>query len=62
MVVFLSPISIYNASEGKKKKSLTSYIFLNKYNHTINTKAFKTLPFPALISLLAQEYSQKLWI
>ena len=26
--------------------------FLNKYNHTVNIKAFRTLPFPALISLL----------
>ena len=26
--------------------------FLNKYNHTVNIKAFRNLPFPALISLL----------
>ena len=26
----------YNASGGKKKKSLTLYIFFNKFSHTIN--------------------------
>ena len=36
MLVFLSPISIYDASEGKNKKITNIIYFLNKYNHTIN--------------------------
>ena len=35
------------------QKVLTLHIFLNKNNHTLNIKAFRTLPFPAMISLLA---------
>ena len=30
----------------------SNHMFLNKYKHTVNIKAFRTLPFPALISLL----------
>ena len=29
-----------------------NYIFLNKYNHTINMWAFRTLPFPTMINCL----------
>ena len=35
--------------------------FLNKYNPTINIKTFRTLPFPAMISLLAILESTKLF-
>ena len=40
----------------KIKKLLTLYIFINKYNHTIRKYNFRTLPFPAMISLLVLFY------
>ena len=38
--------------ERKIEKVIKIINFSNKYNHMINNSAFRTLPFPALMSLL----------
>ena len=45
----------------KKLKDNNIIYFLNKYNHMINIKAFRTLPVPAMISLLVNSNLQNDW-
>ena len=54
MLVVLSPYVLYAVIVMKLfiKKLLTLNIYFNKYNHTINKLHFRTLPFPAMRSLL----------
>ena len=39
-------------SDTSEEKIITLYLFLNKYNHTINVETFRILSFPTMMSLL----------